>query len=129
MNNQQTWNYIGQSGKVATVALQHNRRTGDLVVLYGKDVLWAERAVRDPQTITFFIDDELCKIHIGYSADGRIAYEFEIDRKTDTPLNRIRKTEERKGFLQGLAFLLGIFTNKSCAVLRFISNALMSLTA
>jgi hypothetical protein len=106
--NQQVWNYIGQNGKVAIVALQHDRRSGDLVVFYGKDVLWAERAVRTAQTISFFIDDELCKIHIGYEPDGRIGYEFEIDKKADTPLNRIRKTEERKGFVQGLGFLVGI---------------------
>ena len=106
--NQHAWNYIGQDNKVAIVALQHDRRSGDLVVFYGKDVLWAERNVRTAQVITFFIDDELCKIHISYTPDGRMAYEFEIDRKANTPLNQLRKTEERKGFLQGLGFLGGI---------------------
>jgi hypothetical protein len=108
LNNSHAWNYIGQNGGVAIVALQHNRRSGDLVVFYGKELLWAERAVRESKVIPFFIDDELCHIHINYQNDGRILYEFEIDRKTDTPLNRIRKTEERKGFLQGLGFLVGI---------------------
>lgn len=108
LNNQRAWNYIGQSGKVATIALQHNRKDGGLVVFYGKELLWAEPNVRTAQTISFFIDDELCKIHLTYAPDGRISYEFEIDRKADTALNRIRKTEERNGFLRGLGLLFGI---------------------
>jgi hypothetical protein len=102
-----TWNYIGQSGIVALITLQHNTRNGDMVVYYNQEIVWAERGVRKPQVITFFIDDELCKIHIEFK-DLNLVYFFEIDKKAKTALNKLRRNAERKDFGKGIAVLLAI---------------------
>jgi hypothetical protein len=115
MNNSLAWNYVGEGGKLSLIALQHDRKTGNLVIFCDKELVWAERSVRDEQIITFFIGDELCKIYIT-PIDNQFKYEFEIDRKTDTPLNVHRKKEERSGIIKGIAFLGAIVG----AVLSFI---------
>ncbi len=104
MTNQQAWNYIGQTGKIAIIALQHDTTTGDLLIFYDKELLWAERGVRQAQVVSFFVDDELCRIHVT-PKDNHLLYEFEIDRKENTPLNLMRKAEERDNWIKGLLFI------------------------
>lgn len=107
MLNKHAWNYIGQAGKVTLIALQHDTKTGDLLVFYGNELLWAERGVRRAEVISFFAEDELCRIHIVPKGNS-LHYEFEIDRSENTPLNQIRKAEQRKNLMQGLLFVGGI---------------------
>ncbi|MEY4927478.1 MAG: hypothetical protein RI894_1914 [Bacteroidota bacterium] len=104
MLNRHSWNYIGQTGNVQLIALQHDTSTGDLLIFYGKELLWAERGVRGAQVISFFADDELCRIHVSPKGN-QLFYEFEIDRKENTPLNNIRKAEERSNWLKSFLFV------------------------
>ncbi len=115
MTNQQAWNYIGQGGKVALIALQHDTATGDLLIFYDKELLWAERGVRAAQTISFFAEDELCRIHVT-PVDNHLSYEFEIDRKENTPLNQIRKAEERANWVKSLLFIGAIISGLAAFV-------------
>lgn len=114
MVNKQAWNYIGQAGKVTLIALQHDTKTGDLLVFYGSQLLWAERGVRRAEVISFFAEDELCRIHIVPKGNS-LRYEFEIDRSENTPLNQIRRAEQRQNRKQGFLFIgsivafLGLF--------------------
>ncbi len=107
MTNRHSWNYIGQAGNVVLIALQHDTATGDLLIFYDKELLWAERGVKTAQVVSFFADDELCRIHV-IPTKNQLIYEFEIDRKENTPLNKIRKAEERSNWLKGILFIASI---------------------
>ncbi len=52
---------------------------------------------------SFFINDELCDISIKRGRD-RYFYDFGINKKADTPKNRLRKKIEFRHLLQSLAF-------------------------
>jgi hypothetical protein len=110
MTNNHGWNYIGQTGKVALIALQHDTLTGDLLIFYDKELLWAERGVRGAQVISFFADDELCRIHVEPTGN-KLSYQFEIDRDENTPLNKIKRTEERNNWIKSFLFLAAIIAS------------------
>lgn len=110
MVNKQSWNYISQQNKVTVVSLHHKVATGELLIYFGEELLWAEKNVQGQTSIPFFCDDELCKIHV-IPKDNKYYYEFEIDRKADTPYNRLRKAADQKEFSKGMglfALTIGI---------------------
>ena len=67
-----------------------------------------DRKAFEPDTYTFFVDDELCKIHLELNDKGQFAYRFEIDTTSDTPLNQARKKTNRKNIIHSLLAILGI---------------------
>ena len=73
-----------------------------------------DRKVFEPDTYTFFVDDELCKIYLELNNQGQFVYRFEIDTESDTPLNQARKKDNRKNIIYslltffGIALLLGV---------------------
>ncbi len=105
MVNKQSWNYISQQNKVTVVSLHHKVATGELLIYFAEELLWAEKNVSTQISIPFFCDDELCKIHV-IPKNNKYYYEFEIDRKADTPYNRLRKAADRKEFTKGMSLVV-----------------------
>lgn len=59
--------------------------------------------VLETKTYPLFLDDELCELTIERK-NGAFRYGFDINRKADTPRNRIRKKVEKKHWRQTLLF-------------------------
>lgn len=71
------------------------------MIYANKRVVTIDFKVLDSKEYTFFIDEELCKIKLERRGD-EMYYFFEIDKETDTPLNRARWAREKKHLRQML---------------------------
>jgi hypothetical protein len=56
-------------------------------------VIQVDFSVKETKMYSFFIEDELCEL-ILENKDGRFGYEFRVNKKVDTPRNRIRRAQE-----------------------------------
>ena len=104
------WIYLEGEGVQHHVELFHGRRNGHVLLTCNGKVILTDFDVRRSNSYTFFINEEMCKVHLKQKGI-KFKYSFEIDRKVDTPLNRIRKERSRKYNLYiALMFLLVIAT-------------------
>ncbi len=104
--NRFNWTYIGDPGKKHHIGLMHGAKSGHLLVYCDAKIILIDFKVLEDKTYTFFIDEQLCEISIELK-DGQFYYGFEINKKADTPRNRLRKKIENRHFKQSLIFLAG----------------------
>lgn len=104
------WIYLEGEGVQHHVELFHGRRNGHVLLTCNGKVILTDFDVRQSKSYTFFINEEMCKVHLKQKGI-KFKYSFEIDRKVDTPLNRIRKERSRKyNFYIALMFILVVLT-------------------
>jgi hypothetical protein len=101
--SQFTWTYVGGGGKNYTVTLFHGKRTGHVLILLNVQVLQIDFSVRESKTYSFFIEGEFCHLRLERRGE-EMYYFFEIDKKVDTPLNRVRNKQERRYLVQVFVF-------------------------
>jgi hypothetical protein len=92
---QMNWVYLDRSGGRHRVGLYHGDSSGHVVLYANLRVVQIDFSVKDTRSYSFFIEDELCEVHLVLEKDGRFGYEFKINKDADTPLNRARKVEVR----------------------------------
>lgn len=97
------WTYVPGGGKKYKVGLLHGGKTGHLMVYCNSKIIIVDFKVRDSKVYSFFINDELCEIHLIRKGE-QLFYEFHINQDADTPLNRARKKLNRKHLFQTLLF-------------------------
>jgi len=106
------WVYLDPHGGKHRIGLYHGDKTGHLLIHCNMRVIQVDFSVLETKSYSFFIEDELCEIKI-YKEQGSFSYEFTTNRKVDTPLNRLRKTEDRRNLkyvvwlAAGLAVVIG----------------------
>lgn len=98
---------MGQSGQRYDIGLYHGDLSGHLLVHCNFKILLIDFSVKEPRNYSFFIEDELCELSIVRNGE-RFGYGLEINTWTDTPLNKARKVQNRKYWLQTLAFFGGL---------------------
>jgi len=81
----------------------HGPRNGHLLIYCNAKVLMVDFKVHQTKSYPFFIEEELCEIHLTRTP-GHYQYHFHINQEVDTPLNRVRKQTERKHRWQTFAF-------------------------
>lgn len=94
-------------GKKHHVGLMHGAESGHLLVYCDSNIILIDFKVLEDKTYTFFIDEQLCEISIE-KMNGQFYYGFEINKKADTPRNRMRKKIEKRHLKQSLLFLAGV---------------------
>ncbi len=85
----------------------HGAQSGHLLVYCNTKIILIDFKVLTDASYSFFIEDELCEISIERK-ENQFYYGFEINKKVDTPLNRMRKKREKKDLIQSLMLLGGI---------------------
>lgn len=75
------------------MGLYHGDRTGHVMVHCNMRVVQIDFSVKDSKMYSFFIEDELCELILD-KKDGVFGYEFRVNKKVDTPRNRIRRVKE-----------------------------------
>ena len=105
--NRFNWTYLADTGKKHHVGLMHGAESGHLLVYCDSNIILIDFKVLEDKTYTFFIDEQLCEITIE-EKNGQFYYGFEINKKADTPRNRLRKRIEKRHLKQSLLFLGGI---------------------
>lgn len=96
---QMQWTYVDDYGRRFKVGLFHGDSTGHLMIYCNTRILVIDFHVIDTKKYSFFINDELCDIHVE-RLDDRFAYGFEFDHKTETPRNLKRRKRERQEMIR-----------------------------
>ncbi len=65
------------------------------MVYYNKEILIIDFQINYSKDYSFFIDDELCHLHIKAN-NGTYDYELEVDHQAETPRNLSRKKLEKE---------------------------------
>lgn len=89
------WIYLEGDGVKHHVELFHGRMKGHVLISCNGSILVTDFDVRQSKSYTFFINEELCKIHLNRKG-LKFTYSFEIDKKTNTPLNQLRRERQNR---------------------------------
>jgi hypothetical protein len=89
------WVFLDDFGGRHRVGLYHGDRSGHVMIQCNWKVVQIDFSVKDSKMYSFFIEDELCEV-ILEKKDGVFGYEFRVNKKVDTPRNRIRRVQEGK---------------------------------
>jgi len=99
---QYSWQYV-ETQQAQTITLYHGDTTGHVLITLNNKILIIDFKVRETKSYSFFIDEELCEVHIKRNEDS-FNYTFEIDKTIQTPLNERRKKREKKHLWQTAGF-------------------------
>ena len=89
------WIYLEGGGVNHHVELFHGRMKGHVLISCNGSILVTDFDVRQSKTYTFFINEELCKIHMNRKG-LKFTYSFEIDKKANTSLNQLRRERQNR---------------------------------
>jgi hypothetical protein len=106
---QMTWVYLDNAGKSHRVGMYHGNKTGHVLIYCDLKIVQVDFSVKETTYYSFFIEEELCEVHLVREKEGWFGYEFKINKKVDTPLNQRRKSVlqmERKQFAVGIGIML-----------------------
>lgn len=110
------WVYAADNGTRYNVGLFHSTDKGHVLIHCNGEVMLIDFEIFGTKSYSFFLEEELCTIQLHRKGD-RMHYAFEIDKRTDTPRNRLRKKIDAKtsrqtwlffGTLVTVALLFGI---------------------
>lgn len=93
--SQYAWSYRSPAGQEYIVGLYHGPESGHVVVYCNQEVVAIDFNVRQSACYTFFIEEDLCEVHIERTGQG-FHYSMRSNQKVDTPFNRKRWQLERQ---------------------------------
>lgn len=105
---QVNWVYLDDQGGRHRIGLYHGDRSGHLMIHCNMRVVQIDFSVRDTKIYSFFVEDELCEIVVEKMKQGHFGYEFRVNKKIDTPRNRIRRIDNRRNNKKLAAFVTGV---------------------
>lgn len=88
------WHVTGNLGHRFEVGLFHGDKEGHVMLYCNAKVVQVDFAVVDSKEYRLMLDEEICVVAIKKEADGSFAYTCELDRESETPLNKRRKAEK-----------------------------------
>lgn len=89
------WVYLDDFGGKHRIGLYHGDRTGHLLLHCDSRIVQVDFSVKESRTYSFFVEDELCEVSVVQEKQG-YSYDFQVNKKVDTPRNRLRKDDERR---------------------------------
>ncbi len=93
--SQYAWSYRSPAGQEYIVGLYHGPESGHVVVYCNQEVVAIDFNVRQSARYTFFIEEDLCEVHIERKGQ-EFRYALRSNQKVDTPFNRKRWQLERR---------------------------------
>ena len=113
---QVSWVYLDDFGGQHRVGLYHGDRTGHVLLHCDLRIVQVDFSVKEPCTYSFFVEDELCQVSIFKEKTG-YSYDFQVNKKIDTPRNRLRKEDDRRNRKYIAIMLAGFVVFVSCIFL------------
>lgn len=110
---QSGWVFLDNKGKQHRVGIYHDNFTKHLAIFCDRKLVQVDFSVKESTFYSFFIEDELCEVHLIRHPNGAFAYDFRVNDQVDTPLNREKKAarvlESRRLYLilAALAVFIG----------------------
>lgn len=117
---QMGWVFLDDRGGRHRVGLYHGDQSGHVLIHCNLRVVQVDFSVKETKTYSFFIEDELCEVHLYKEPDGSFGYEFVVNKTVDTPRNRIRRVDERRVRRQMAIFITGFVAVIAAGVLGFL---------
>lgn len=105
--NKRHWIYVGPFQRHNKVGLMHGPDSGNLLIYYNDKIITIDFKVFESKSYKFFIDEELCEIHI-VKKKNKYSYQFKFDTKTATDYNILRNKEVKKSNIKGIAVVIGV---------------------
>lgn len=105
--NQHYWTFLDDFGGRHRVGIYHGPKSGNLLIYCNAKVVLIDFLVRNPKNYSFFINEELCEIKLHRDDEGQFTYTFEVNKKVDTPLNKLRKSREERYMKYTILILVG----------------------
>ena len=106
--NHQNWIFLDEFGGRHNVGIYHGPSSGNLMIYCNSRVVLIDFLVKKAKTYSFFINEEFCEIIMREEEDKSFTYEFKVNKKVDTPLNKLREAREQK-YLTYSLIILAIF--------------------
>ncbi len=107
--NKRHWIYAGPYGRHNKIGIMHDTRLGNLLIYYNDKVMQVDFKVFEHKVYKFFVDEELCEIHVIVNRNGSFGYEFKFDRKANTEGNKRWKLREKKWAIQSVIAIASFF--------------------
>lgn len=112
------WVYLDDFGNRNRIGVYHGDRTGHLIIHCNLRVIQIDFSVKESRTYSFFVEDELCEVSVVKEKDG-FSYDFQVNKKVDTPRNRLRRVEERRNRKHIALFIGGLMLVVTVIVIGF----------
>ena len=106
------WVYLDDFGGQHRIGLYHGDRSGHVLLHCDLRVVQIDFSVKESRMYSFFVEDELCEVYIVQEKNG-FSYDFQVNKKIDTPRNQLRRADERRNrkymaiLLGGIALVVG----------------------
>ncbi|MFN0015046.1 MAG: hypothetical protein ACKVU2_10895 [Saprospiraceae bacterium] len=113
---QVSWVYLDDFGGRHRIGLYHGDRTGHLLLHCNALIVQVDFSVKETRTYSFFVEDELCEVSVVREPQG-FTYDFQVNKRLDTPRNRLRKSDERRTRKYMAVMVVGLVLLVSTAVL------------
>ncbi len=104
---QVSWVYLDDFGGRHRIGLYHGDRTGHLLLHCDALIVQVDFSVKESRTYSFFVEDELCEVSVVKEPKG-FSYDFQVNKKLDTPRNRLRRSDERRTRKQMALLITGL---------------------
>lgn len=109
------WIFLDTTGGRHRVGLYHGDRSGHLMIHCDLRVVQIDFSVKETKIYSFFIEDELCEVGIYKEKEG-FSYDFQVNKKVDTPRNRVRHAQEKRNRGYMVLLIVGMVAVISLAV-------------
>lgn len=111
---QMAWTLVDDYGAKHRIGLVHGDENHHLMVYCDDRILLIDFDVKNSRNYSFFLNEMLVDISLE-EKKGKFAYGLEVDEKSDTPRNRLKKQQDKRhlyltlmAFTVFAAFVAGI---------------------
>jgi len=104
---QVSWVYLDDFGGRHRIGLYHGDRSGHLLLHCDALIVQVDFSVKETRRYSFFVEDELCEVSVVKEPQG-FSYDFQVNKKLDTPRNRLRRSDERRTRKQMALLITGL---------------------
>ncbi len=101
------WVFLDDRGGRHRVGLYHGDQSGHVLIHCNLRVVEIDFSVKESKTYSFFIEDEFCEVHLEKEKEG-FSYDFQVNKKVDTPRNQERRIVDRRNFRYLLLLAAGL---------------------
>lgn len=101
------WVFLDDRGGRHRVGLYHGDNSGHVLIHCNMRVVEIDFSVNESKTYSFFIEDEFCEVRLEKGKEG-FSYDFQVNKKIDTPRNQERRIVDRRNFRYLLMLAAGL---------------------
>lgn len=115
------WIYLDDFGHRYKIGLYHGRQSGHLLIYVNKRIVYIDFHVTSTKKYSFYVGEELIEIDLIRGSNNTFEYDFQVNKKIDTPLNRLRAKRDKRDLIHGLLFF-AVFLSSIAGIYYILIN-------